>query len=808
MGREGDRQALHTLLQEVEPPSPVVVVGMAGVGKTELAIQYGRSHLADYPGGVAWFAAANFGEAVRDWMQAEFSPDRDLRHLPQLSQQVALGWKEWQSFCGNRLALVMIDNVTNYREQVEPYLPQNLSDRPPFRFLLTSRIRLSSPTPIPKLEIAELDRDSAIAVLEQFAGVERIATDCPTAEEVCQRLANLPLALALVGCWLNEDADRTLKDLLQSLEQEGLDAPALERDPETVMLTAERGLGAAFAMSWQQLARTTLEAQQLARVLTLFAPVDLSWELVAAVVRTYGQIHPPVAEAQAQPTGREPGWRSLLQRIWNQIKRWLGIRSSPRPLPPPSTPIADAKKACTSLLRMSLLQQVDGETKHYRLHALLREFFSQQWEQGDREGWSLAFAQTLTNYAHQVPKEMSWEEAAAFNFLPPHLPLALQFWQEQVARSPDPATAERYRRQAGEIRGASFRLSQPVLFEAAFERASKTHEAAKAAAARGDQLLARQNFAQTLEDYRRVIEQARTIFPTDSLQLAGYLNKTAKLFRELGNYREGIPPAEEAVAIATDRARPVKLASYLNDLASLYYYMGRYSEAEPLYERSLAITEQQLGADHPHVAQSLNGLAMLYQDMGRYSEAEPLYKRSLAIHEQQLGADSAIAASLNNLADLYNAMGRYSEAEPLYERSLTIREQQMGADDPAVATILNNLAELYLAMGRYREAEASYRRSLAIKEKQLGADHPAVATSLNNLASLYNAMGRYSEAEPLYLRALGTFVKAFPENHPYIKGGFSNFAGMVQAALAAGQAEQLSDHPTTQAVLQQLRGGE
>jgi hypothetical protein len=87
----------------------------------------------------------------------------------------------------------------------------------------------------------------------------------------------------------------------------------------------------------------------------------------------------------------------------------------------------------------------------------------------------------------------------------------------------------------------------------------------------------------------------------------------------------------------------------------------------------------------------------------------------------------------------------------------------------------------------------------------LGADHSHVATSLNNRAELYKAMGRYSEAEPLYLRALGIWVKALPENHPYIKGVFGNFMGMVQAALEAGQSEQLSDHPTTQAIVQQLR---
>ena len=96
-------------------------------------------------------------------------------------------------------------------------------------------------------------------------------------------------------------------------------------------------------------------------------------------------------------------------------------------------------------------------------------------------------------------------------------------------------------------------------------------------------------------------------------------------------------------------------------------------------------------------------------------------------------------------------------------------------------------------------------RSLTIREQQLGTDHPDLAQSLNNLASLYDAMGRYGEAEPLYLRALGIWINALPENHPSIKTGFANFAGMVQAALEAGQADQLSDHPTTQAILQQFQ---
>ena len=163
------------------------------------------------------------------------------------------------------------------------------------------------------------------------------------------------------------------------------------------------------------------------------------------------------------------------------------------------------------------------------------------------------------------------------------------------------------------------------------------------------------------------------------------------------------------------------------------------------------------------------------------------------------------ASSLNNLAALYESMGRYPEAEPLYVRSLSIYEQQLGADHPDTALSLNNLAALYYAMGRYAEAEPLYVRSLSIYEQQLGADHPNTATTLSNQAELYRAMGRYPEAEPLYLRALEISFHRLGENHPNTQTAWSNFIHFLREAISAGQDSQLSQHPTTQAMLQQLR---
>ncbi|MDB9506114.1 tetratricopeptide repeat protein [Microcystis aeruginosa CS-338/01] len=180
-----------------------------------------------------------------------------------------------------------------------------------------------------------------------------------------------------------------------------------------------------------------------------------------------------------------------------------------------------------------------------------------------------------------------------------------------------------------------------------------------------------------------------------------------------------------------------QLNSVLASLNGVRNQVG-VSEAELLLQQSLAIRKQQLGDNHPDVAQSLNNLAELYLSQGRYSEAEPLLQQSLAIRKQQLGDNHPdVAQSLNNLAELYLSQGRYSESKPLLQQSLAIRKQQLGDNHPDVAQSLNNLAELYLSQGRYSEAEPLYKQALTIRKQQLGDNHPDTAQSLNNLAGLY-----------------------------------------------------------------------
>ena len=835
VGREADLNRLHDCLGNHRK---VVTVGMFGLGKTELAIQYARTYTADYPGGVGWFAADRFAADLSRWIQVELFPDRDLRHLD-LAQQVTEAWEEWHNFCAQRLALVIVDDVTNYGQQVAPYLPLNEDAAAPFRFVFTSRSNI--PT-IETFALPQIALPDALHLLERLAGEARIQADVATATAVCNRLGSLPLALTLMGSWLNVDPGLTVADLSRALDQRGLDAPALDRDPDDV-LTAERGVKAAFAVSWEQLNRRSADAAQLARVLTLFAPVDLPWTLIEAVIETYTQEYgsPTPSALVAQPESRR--W---LRRLW-------GKHTPPaHPSPPQVYPVNAPLESRGHLLRLNLLECVRQESADpelsqvteagippavasplnnegwggsavYRLHPLLRELLAEQWPDFDREHWATAFALGIAAKAEQVPKQVDVETANQFAPLKAHFALAESILkeQQQAAAVTIPLDADRYKVAAGKLSTANFRLSHQVMFALRFEQAQKIYDEAKAAAVAGQQGLASQKFAEAIEYYQKVVEEARRALLPHSVTLAGYLNRLARIFQDLGQYTRGIPLAAEAVRIAEFRhIQPVKLASYLNDLAGLYRGQGRYGEAEPLFLRALNIREQQLGEAHPNVAESLNNLALLYLDQGRYGEAEPLSLRALNIREQQLGTDHPnVAQSLHNLALLYRDQGRYGEAEPLSLRALHIGEQQLGADYPDVALSLSNLATLYRDQGRYGEAEPLFLRALHICEQQLGADHPDVAPNLNNLALLYCDQGRYGDAEPLLLRALHIGEQQLGADHPNAALGLHNLAGLYRDQGRYGEAEPLflralhileqqlgADHPNVAQNLNNLAG--
>jgi tetratricopeptide (TPR) repeat protein len=748
VGRESQLEELHQLLaEESQVAIAAATSGMGGVGKTELAVQYALRYDGEYPAGVWWLSGRDIVGQVLSYAVRMGLPETGTSSSEvQKVQECYAFWK--QGIAGRRL--VIVDDVVTAADYaaVRPFLPTGGE----FRVVLTTRERLQ----MRRLDLGVFTLPESLGLLREIVGTERVDRELSLAEKLCEWLGNLPLAIELVGRYLAATSRTTIATLLERLKGQKLAARALLRGQP--MTTTHESLAAAFEVSWLAL-EDRPKAQELGAFLSLFGLAAIPWVAVEGCLSEW------------EEEERDEAWDALVN-----------------------------------------LHLVGTDEQ---LHPMLREFLAVKLdEMPDCEAARERYVEVMLSASQKWCKQtMNREQVADVALWVPH-------WVDLTERRSVEVFGESIGNVATNL--GLFYYAQG-LFEPGFEWSE------------------------------RALAISEKQLGPDHPQTAGSLNNLAGLYRSMGRYESAEPLHLRALAISEKQLGPdhPQTAGSLNNLAELYRSMGRYESAEPLYFRALAISEKQLGLDHPSTGTSLNNLALLYRSMGRYESAEPLFLRALAIREKQLGPDHPdTGTSLNNLALLYQSMERYESAEPLFLRALAIREKQLGPDHPDTAGSLNNLALLYQSMERYESVEPLFLRALAIREKQLGPDHPDTAGSLNNLALLYQSMERYESAEPLFLRALAidsavlgedhpdtaidywnlaglyteldryeeaetlyhkavkVFLDRLPQDHPYVEGTFNGLVVLIATAHTNSQADRLSDHPMTQAILQQVRSAD
>ncbi|KAL6240400.1 hypothetical protein RBB50_012682 [Rhinocladiella similis] len=298
------------------------------------------------------------------------------------------------------------------------------------------------------------------------------------------------------------------------------------------------------------------------------------------------------------------------------------------------------------------------------------------------------------------------------------------------------------------------------------------------------------------------------------------LDYTAKVLRYQGKYKEAEAMHRRALAgrekeLGVDH--PDTLTS-VDNLALVLQYRGKYEEAEEMNRRALVRREKELGLDHPDTLTSVSNLALVLQYRGKYEEAEEMNRRALTGRDKELGENHPdTLTSVSNVALMLQDRGKYEEAEEMNRRALAGYEKELGVNHPDTLTSVSNLASVLQYRGKYEEAEEMNRRVLTVCEKELGVNHPDTLTSVANLASVLADRGKYEEAEEMNRRALAGYEKELGEDHPdtlmsvyylaYLlntKGDFQQALDLYRRAVSGYDRVLGAHHPTTAACREYL----
>ncbi|KAF7178168.1 hypothetical protein CNMCM7691_006840 [Aspergillus felis] len=211
---------------------------------------------------------------------------------------------------------------------------------------------------------------------------------------------------------------------------------------------------------------------------------------------------------------------------------------------------------------------------------------------------------------------------------------------------------------------------------------------------------------------------------------------------------------------------PATLAS-MGHLAATYWNQGRWNKAEELEVQVMETRKRVLGAEHPNTLTSMGNLASTYRNQGRWKEAEELQVQVMEIRKRVIGSEHPdTLTSMGNLALTYSDQERWKEAEELKVQVMEMRKRVIGLEHPDTLTSMGNLALTYWDQGRWKEAEELEVQVMEMRKRVLGVHHPDTLTSMESLAFTWKEEGRIAEALDLMKDCLQLRSKSLGVDHP------------------------------------------
>ncbi|MEU8081997.1 BTAD domain-containing putative transcriptional regulator [Catellatospora citrea] len=636
----------------------VVIVGLAGtagVGKTALAVHWAHRVAHRFPDGQMYVNLRGYGPA------SEVTPPDEaarvlldglgvsIKRMPVgLDARTAL----YRSVMSGRRMLVLLDNARD-AAQVRPLLPASSG----CLVLVTSRSDLAglvvSEGAVP-LPVDVLSHDEARNLLRERLGTSRIEQEPAAVEEIIDRCARLPLALAIAAARAAIDPRKSLSDVARRLaEAESHLDPFAGPDTTT-------DIRAVFSWSYQLLRPA---AARLFRLLGLHHGDAISVPVAASL------------------TGTAP---------------------------------SQVMSALAELVSAHLLTEI--EAGRYGFHDLLRAFAREQAAADPDAGQGLR--RLLDHYLHTaasaarhldasrrtvplpepapgvVPESITSQDHAMAWFNCEYR--ALLTGVSLAAGSDDVGLALHPARLARTLTDYQKRTGR-------WSEALAAHRVAEVAARqRGDRLgegLALHGLARAqmqlgdIDSVRDAAMRAVSIFRAAGLHLAeaDVHRSIVVALSRVDCHVEALTHAERQAELYAEYGNAADRANSLNTYGLTLAKLGRYDEALDPLERALKIQHE---LDDDYAAAFIHdSLGLVHLWLGRLQDADAHYRRSLELFDQE-GDRYAMVYPLTGLGDVRAADADASGARDCYERALA-HCRQVGRHHwvPRLSQRLSNCAD-------------------------------------------------------------------------------------------------------------------
>ncbi|USP72879.1 TPR domain protein [Curvularia clavata] len=789
--RDADFVERGTILDQVDqicaaPNARAALVGLGGVGKSQLAIEYAyRTRERSPETWVFWVHASNaarFEQGFRDIadrvkIYGRQDPQANIFKLVH----------DWLCSSKHRWLLVL-DNVDDPR-----FLLENRTGRqgqtgdasgtdPPLRehlphcdhgsILVTTRNKEAALKLVEQRDIVfvePMDKAEGIALFEKKLGA-REDNDRNSIADLVAALENMPLAIVQAAAYISERKPRCssvqyLDEFRRSDHGKtsllACEAGQLRRDRE-----AKNSIIITWQISFEHLRQTKPSAADLLSLMSFFDRQGIPESLIHDAQKTNRASSHSVRQKKSLKTH----FKHLLRRTRSKpTAQQDEAQSNSR-----EDRFENDVIALRNLCFISIVE--DGAT--FQMHRLV-QLAMRKWlaANGKLEWWKQRFISNLCA-AFPTGEYENWPTCQA---LYAHAKSAM--------------------------------AQQPEEKSLLVEWATLLYRASWYAYEKGNAAEAETLALQSMKARKKVLGREHE----NTLESVGMVGLAYKLGGRWDDAEKLQVQVMETLKTKLGADHPEALRSIAN-LASTYREQGRFDEAEALDVQVMETRKTKLGIDHPDTLMSIANLALIHWNQGRLDEAEALYVQVLETSKTKLGVDHlGTLTSMHNLALVYWNQGRLDEAEVLGVQVMETFKTKLGTDHPDTLMSIANLASTYRNQGRLDEAEALLVQVLETRKTKLGVDHPETLRSIANLASTYRDQGRLDEAETLQVQVMETSKTKLGVDHPFTLNCMHNLAYtwkaqgrtadavvLMRQCLQQRQQVQKTSHPEVQASLEAL----